>query len=88
MDFLVSLFSSEAVGVSATGSWQVTAESREEATGMARFYANSIYCPPAPLGCAFPLRKARLSGKRGSGIRLEHALRFESGCPMNAVCAA
>jgi len=53
--FLVSLFSSENAGVSATGSWTVAAENADEAIGMARFYADPKYWPPGSTWLCIPL---------------------------------
>jgi hypothetical protein len=55
MKFLVSLFSSEKSTVSATGSWKVTAESADQALGLARFYADSRLWPPGSTWLCVPL---------------------------------
>jgi len=55
MKFLVSLFSSEKTTVSATGSWKVSAESAEQAVGLAKFYADPRYWPPGSTWLCVPL---------------------------------
>ena len=55
MKYSVSLFSSEAVGISATGTWQVRAESADQAIGLARFYANPKYWPEGSTWLCIPL---------------------------------
>lgn len=57
MSYQISIFSSAAGGVSATGSWQVNAESREDAIGMAKFYANPMYWPPGSTWLCIPLEE-------------------------------
>ena len=55
MTFLVSLFSSEDCRVSATGSWQVSADTADQAIGLARFYADSRFWPPGSTWLCVPL---------------------------------
>ena len=55
MTFLISLFSPEESRVSATGSWEVTADNADQAMGMARFYADSRYWPPGSTWLCVPL---------------------------------
>jgi hypothetical protein len=55
MTFLVSLFSTETSRVSATGSWQVSADTADQAIGMARFYADSRFWPPGSTWLCVPL---------------------------------
>lgn len=55
MTFLVSLFSPEDCRVSARGSWQVTADSADQALSMARFYADSRLWPPGSTWLCIPL---------------------------------
>jgi hypothetical protein len=55
MKFLVSFFSSEKSTVSATGSWQVTADSADQAIGMAKYFADPRYWPPGSTWLCVPL---------------------------------
>lgn len=55
MTFLVSLFSSEDSPVSATGSWQVSADTVDQAICMARFFADPRFWPRGSTWLCVPL---------------------------------
>ena len=66
MKFLVSLFSSEKSTVSATGSWKVTAETADQALGLARFYADPRLWPPGSTWLCVPLDDNSSSWEAGA----------------------
>lgn len=55
MNYLVSLFSSEKSSLSAIGSWQVTADSADQALGLAKHFADSRLWPPGSTWICVPL---------------------------------
>ncbi len=65
MKYLVSLFSSEAVGISATGAWQVTADGPDQAVKLAKYYADARFWPAGSTWVVVPLEEGQAAWQAG-----------------------
>jgi hypothetical protein len=66
MSYLISLFAPENTGISATGAWRVSADSLEQAIGLAKYYADVQLWPTGSTWLVVPLEDSSAEAQAGT----------------------